>query len=239
MNLFFYFVNNNNMKIIFFIVMFLCSFEVSALSDIKINNESLSPAFDKNVSIYNFYTDEEEINVSVIGEENEVISGDGLYNLDGEVNEIIINSNLYGKYFINVYYKYDCNKERESYIKDINISGYDIDFKRDVYEYYIDLNDEEHLDISYELSNLNDRVIVSRNGNFNRNTNIIEIKLDDLVYRIIAYKSISVSYVESEEYTEISDIKKEIVTFVIVTISCILIFCFYYITFRDKTILNI
>ena len=86
MNLFFYFVNNNNMKIIFFIVMFLCSFEVSALSDIKINNESLSPEFDKNVSIYNFYTDEEEINVSVIGEENEVISGDGLYNLDSEVN---------------------------------------------------------------------------------------------------------------------------------------------------------
>ena len=59
-------------------------------------------------------------------------------------------------------------------------------------------------------------------------------------YIIHAHKSMNVSLVEdTNEYKELSGIKKEIVILLIVTISCTLVFLFYYSLFINKTTLHI
>ena len=127
----------------------------------------------------------------------------------------------------------------EIYLKDLRIENYDINFNKDIHEYYINIEDEDNLNIDYELSNDNGYVSIIGNGNFNNSDNIININLDNDKYIIHAYKTITVNNIVEEETYELSDTKKEIVKYVIITISSIIVFCFYYVLFINKTIVNI
>ena len=127
----------------------------------------------------------------------------------------------------------------EIYLKDLRIENYDINFNKDIHEYYINIEDEDNLNIDYELSNDNGYVSIIGNGNFNNSDNIININLDNDKYIIHAYKTIKVNNIVEEETYELSDTKKEIVKYVIITISSIIVFCFYYVLFINKTIVNI
>ena len=84
-------------------------------------------------------------------------------------------------------------------------------------------------------------VSVEGNGNFNKSENIITINVNnDYFYKIHVYKTVSVSYVEEvEEFVEMSAFKKEIVKIGLITISCILVFGFYYCLFINKSYLKI
>lgn len=209
--------------------------KIDALNNIEINNELLSPPFNKNIYIYNYYTDLNSIKINIEKDKYEMVSGYGVFNLNDGKNIFNVESNN-KIYQINVFKNY--KEEKDEYLKDLYIEGYDIDFKKDIYEYTIDIDNEEKLDINYEVSNSNMKVIVEGNGNFNNHNNIVLIsvlshdnkKLCD--YKINVRKTITVSYIE--EYNEVKDmslIEKEIVILFLFTISFGSIFLYFKLLF--------
>lgn len=133
------------------------------------------------------------------------------------------------------------NAKEINYLENLTIENYDINFKKDVYEYKITINDEKNLNIDYTLSDNNVYVSVEGNGNFNKTHNIININVNNsYYYKIHVYKTIQVSHIqEIEEIKEITPLKKEIVKIVLITISSCMIFGFYYITFINKDFIDI
>ena len=101
------------------------------------------------------------------------------------------------------------------------------------------------LNINYELLNDSSYVDVKGNGNFNKETNLIVINVDDInTYKIKVHKTIDVIKNISEEDNEIKEMsyaKKEIVKLIIITISCIIVFIMFYILFlhKKKSILHV
>ena len=242
MNLFFLLVNNINMKKILLItLMFVFIVRVSAIENIEIDNNLLIPTFQKDIRVYNYYTNKDNVTIKVFPSKNEIINGSGKIELDSDEKRIEIISNTSGTYTINIFKNYKNDKSKESHLTNLIIKNYDIDFNKDVYDYNININDEKELEIYYELSNDNAYVSIDGNGNFNKTENIIKINVNnEYEYRIHAYKTLNVSLIENtKEYKEMSTFKKEIVKVLIVTISCILVFGFYYFMFIDKTYLKI
>lgn len=213
-------------KIILFISLFIF-INVDALSTIKVNNENLTPYFDKDTKVYNYYTNSDNINIYVKKDKNEIIDGEGIYTIDDNYKSITISSNIYGDYIINVFKNYNKNDYSSSDLISLSIEGYNINYDKDIFDYDITLNEENNLNIKYEVND-NINVIINGNGNFNKSNNLIEIKVGDKVYNIHAHKTIKVSYSKDREtIKEMSNTKKEIVKVLIITISSFLIFLFY------------
>ncbi|CDA60435.1 unknown [Clostridium sp. CAG:524] len=213
-------------KITIFILLF-CVVKVNALSNIKVNNEELIPSFDKEIKVYNYYTDSESVNINVKKDKNEIVNGEGMYTLDNNYKKIIISSNIDNDYVINVFKNYDKREYDSSELLSLNIDGYNINYNKDIYDYDITLNNENNLNIKYEVND-NTSVVITGNGNFNKSNNLIKIKVGDKVYNIHAHKTIKVSYSKDREIIkEMSGTKKEIVKVLIITISCSFVFLFY------------
>lgn len=213
-------------KITIFILLF-CVVKVNALSNIKVNNEELIPSFDKEIKVYNYYTDSENVNINVKKDENEIVNGEGMYTLDNNYKKIIISSNIDSDYVINVFKNYDKREYDSSELLSLNIDGYNINYNKDIYDYDITLNNENNLNIKYEVND-NTSVVITGNGNFNKSNNLIKIEVGDKVYNIHAHKTIKVSYSKDREIIkEMSGTKKEIVKVLIITISCSFVFLFY------------
>lgn len=213
-------------KITIFILLF-CVVKVNALSNIKVNNEELIPSFDKEIKVYNYYTDNESVNINVKKDKNEIVNGDGVYTLDNNYKKIIISSNIDNDYVINVFKNYDKREYDSSELLSLNIDGYNINYNKDIYDYDITLNNENNLNIKYEVND-NTSVVITGNGNFNKSNNLIKIEVGDKVYNIHAHKTIKVSYSKDREIIkEMSGTKKEIVKVLIITISCSFVFLFY------------
>ena len=225
-------------KIIIIILMILFIPKLKAIENIKIDNKDLIPKFNKNTKYYNYYTNKEEIEVFV--DRNNNSKGNKKYILNNMQTDIIVSSDNID-YIIHVFKKYDKNYKEESYIKNISIKGYNLNFDKNVFEYKININDEENLDINFELSNQDDKLVILGNGNFNKTDNIIKIILNDKdEYIIHAYKTMRVSNIEKEKIVkEISPAKKEIVIIIMVTISCILVSLFFYLVFINQHYLRI
>ena len=213
-------------KITIFILLF-CVVKVNALSNIKVNNEELIPSFDKEIKVYNYYTDSENVNINVKKDKNEIVNGEGVYTLDNNYKKIIISSNIDSDYVINVFKNYDKREYDSSELLSLNIDGYNINYNKDIYDYDITLNNENNLNIKYEVND-NTSVVITGNGNFNKSNNLIKIEVGDKVYNIHAHKTIKVSYSKDREIIkEMSGTKKEIVKVLIITISCSFVFLFY------------
>ncbi len=226
------------MKKLLLILLIICNYKVYALTDIKIDNEDLNPKFDIETRIYNYYTNKSNIIINVKPTLNELLTYDREVSID-DYKEVTINSSIYGDYKINIFKDYENNKSKEVYLTNLEIEGYEINFDKDKYEYEITIDNENELNISYELSN-EGYVKVTGNGNFNKSDNLITINVGNSTYKIHVYKTIkTVKMVNNEEIKEMGTTKKEIVKLVIITISSIIIFVFYYIVFINKTILNI
>lgn len=240
MNLFFYIVNTINMKKIILSILLLIPLSINAIERIKINNEDLSPIFDNNIKVYNYFTDKEQIKIEITSSKDEIVSGHGIFTLDKDEESFIVTSNKYGDFKINVFKNYK-HKTDISKILNIDIKGYNLNFNKDVHEYNLNILDEEILDINYELSNDSSKVNITGNGNFNKTKNVIKITLDEKEeYIINVFKSQNVSKVEktTTEVKTMSYTKKEIVKFIIITISCTIIFLFYKLLFISKFTLN-
>ena len=241
MNLFFYYVNTINMKKIILSILLILPFSINAIEKIKINNEDLSPYFDNKIKKYNYFTNEDEINIKVITSKGEIISGDGIFELKDKESTFIVSSDKYGDFIITVFKNYIETKSKGE-ILSLDIEGYNLNFNKDVHEYNLNILDEENLNIIYELNNENTNVKIIGNGNFNNTKNIIKIILDDEEeYTINVFKAEKVSKVENRvsKTKTMSYTKKEIVKYIIITISCTLIFLFYKLVFISKTTLNV
>ena len=229
-------------KILFTIfIMFLFS-RVNAIEKITINNDNLVPLFDKNLKQYNYYTNSDKIFINVKNSKDEIVTGDGVFELNKEINKYIINSNIYGDYYINIYKNYQKKEYDYGKLVDLKIEGYDINFNSDIYEYDIVINNEDMLNINYELLNDSSYVDVTGNGNFNNELNVIKINVDNInTYKINVHKTINVSkgYEEKQEINEMNYIEKEIVKIIIITISCLIVFLMFYILFLRKTNLHV
>lgn len=236
---FLYKVNNINMKKILLIISLLFCIKVKAIENITINNESLSPVFNSEIKVYNYFTYSDSINIQVKSKENEQVTGSGVFSLNDDLTTFKVTSND-KEYTINVFKNYR-KEELTPVLNDLIIEGYDINFDTNIHEYDINIKDETHLNINYDLSNDEAYVSITGNGNFNSSDNIIKINVNNKdEYIIHAHKSMNVSLVEdTNEYKELSGIKKEIVILLIVTISCTLVFLFYYSLFINKTTLHI
>ena len=221
------------MKKILILLGLLFIVRVNAIEDIKIDNNKVIPSFNKNIKIYNYYTENDNINIEVKKNKNETISGDGNYHLDKMQNDFII-TNGKEKYTVHVFKKYDKNYKEESYIKNITVEGYNIDFDRNKHNYEITIQDENNLNIDYELSNLDDKLEIIGNGNYNKTDNVIKIILnnkDEYTIHVLKTQNVSSLVKDEIEYKELSSTKKEIVKIIIITISCIFVFMFYYLLF--------
>lgn len=236
---FLYKVNNINMKKILLIISLLFCIKVKAIENITINNENLSPIFNSDIKVYNYFTYSDSINIQVKSKENEQVTGSGVFSLNDDLTTFKVTSND-KEYTINVFKNYH-KEELTPVLNDLIIVGYDINFDTNIHEYDINIKDETHLNINYDLSNDEAYVSITGNGNFNSSDNIIKINVNNKdEYIIHAHKSMNVSLVEdTNEYKELSGIKKEIVILLIVTISCTLVFLFYYSLFINKTTLHI
>ncbi len=228
-------------KILFTFLLSLFSFKIYALENIKINNEDVIPMFDINTKKYNYFTDSSIVLIKTKNNKNEVITGAGEYLLKDGINKYIINSNIYGDYEINIYKNYKEDKDTLGVLTDLKIKNYDLDFDSDKHEYEIVINNEDHLDIEYELLNDSSYVDVIGNGNFNKDKNEIIINVDNInTYKINVLKTSSVfKRIEVQDTTqEMSVFKKEIVKLIITTISCILVFLMFYFLFIRKPIFH-
>lgn len=236
---FLYKVNNINMKKILLIISLLFCIKVKAIENITINNENLSPVFNSEIKVYNYFTYSDSINIQVKSKENEQVTGNGVFSLNDDLTTFKVTSND-KEYTINVFKNYH-KEELTPVLNDLIIEGYNINFDTNIHEYDINIKDETHLNINYDLSNDEAYVSINGNGNFNSSDNIIKINVNNKdEYIIHAHKSMNVSLIEdTNEYKELSGIKKEIVILLIVTISCTLVFLFYYSLFINKTTLHI
>lgn len=241
MNLFFYYVNTINMKKIILSILLILPFGINAIEKIKINNEDLSPYFDNKIRKYNYFTNEDEINIKVITSKGEIITGDGIFELKDKESTFIVSSDKYGDFIITVFKNYIETKSKGELLS-LDIEGYNLNFNKDIHEYNLNILDEENLNIIYELNNENTNVKIIGNGNFNNTKNVIKIILDDEEeYTINVFKAEKVSKVENtvSKTKTMSYTKKEIVKYIIITISCTLIFLFYKLVFISKTTLNV
>lgn len=236
---FLYKVNNINMKKILLIISLLFCIKVKAIENITINNENLSPVFNSEIKVYNYFTYSDSINIQVKSKENEQVTGNGVFSLNDDLTTFKVTSND-KEYTINVFKNYH-KEELTPVLNDLIIEGYNINFDTNIHEYDINIKDETHLNINYDLSNDEAYVSITGNGNFNSSDNIIKINVNNKdEYIIHVHKSMNVSLIEdTNEYKELSGIKKEIVILLIVTISCTLVFLFYYSLFINKTTLHI
>lgn len=78
-------------KILFTILIVLINIKVLALEKITINNDNLIPIFEKDLKKYNYFTNSDNVLINVQKDENEIIDGDGLFEIKDGENEFIIN----------------------------------------------------------------------------------------------------------------------------------------------------
>lgn len=152
-------------------------------------------------------------------------------------NTINMNIILYIIFGLNII---KAEEEKINYLENLTIENYDINFNKNIYNYEITIDEEDYLNIDYELSDDNAYVCISGNGNFNKSDNVIEININnDYLYTIHAHKTIKTSLLIEEEVKEFSSIKKEIIIIFIIIISCSLIVSFYYLFFINRKTISI
>lgn len=222
------------------LIFFLLISRVYAIENIEINNGLLVPIFDKEINKYNYFTSSDSIIINVKHNKDETINGDGYYDIVDGKNTFIVSSSNNEEYIINVFKNYKKDNTKSS-IEDIIVKNYDINFNKNIYDYFISINDEECLDIDLVLSNDNTNYEIDGNCLFDKSDNIVTIKLNNEKYFIHVLKSINVSsnLKTSNIVHEITSQKKEIIILIIIIISCTLVFIFYYSLFINKTSLNI
>lgn len=229
-------------KYLVLMISFFSFIKIYALDDIKINGESLSPLFDKNIFEYNYYTSIDTIKIQVSKNNNEVVSGYGVFKVNDSNNEFYVigneNDSEY-KYKINVYKNYKKDDESIATFKSLIIENYDINFKNDIFEYNIDVEDTSKLNIKYELDSLDSKVTIKNNGDFKSGNNnvIINIESKDGInsntYTVHVNKATSV-FKTKEVSKEMTYFQKEILLLIIIVISCSIVVYIFYLLFIKK-----
>ena len=145
-------------KIVFAILLcfFSCA-KLNALTNIKLSNGEIIPNFDKNITHYNVYVDEEIsiINIECIKDETDVdVKYEENIELESGENivEITVTDNLNNQkiYTLNIQRGELLEEKDNAYLRELKIEGYDIDFQYDKLNYEISIDeDTNELKIDY------------------------------------------------------------------------------------------
>lgn len=213
-------------KLLFLILLLPCS--LNAVENIKINNYSLSPEFNKNSHIYNVYTnkDREIITIIAEAEEGEIVTGTGSKSLQLGLNTFIVS----GKedYIVNVFRGEDIN-DSSALLKYLNVDGFD----KNTFIYYVNSIDEVNYitesptaktklyydDNAVKIDVINSKVINTYTIYFNNeiesdisnksdSIDLLQIKIDIIVF--ISILMISLTYVLFKKSSNSFYIKRSI-----------------------------
>ena len=180
---------------------FLFTIKLNAIENISINRETLVPTFSKETRVYNVYvlSSTEIITINATGEENELITGTGSKSLKKGLNVFEINSYindiLTESYTLNITRGEDVFDNETSILEDLSITGYNIDFKSDNFNYEISLNEDEDLEVIYKVSNPKMNVKVSETNDLITIKVISENKKNESVYKVKINKKVKVNAV--------------------------------------------
>ena len=159
------------------------------------------PDFSKETRVYNVYvlSSTEIITINATGEENELITGTGSKSLKKGLNVFEINSYindiLTESYTLNITRGEDVFDNETSRLEDLSITGYNIDFKSDNFNYEISLNKDEDLEVIYKVNNPKMNVKVSETNDLITIKVISENKKNESVYKIKINKEVKVNAV--------------------------------------------
>ena len=180
---------------------FLFTIKLNAIENISINRETLVPTFSKETRVYNVYvlSSTEIITINATGEENELITGTGSKSLKKGLNVFEINSYindiLTESYTLNITRGEDVFDNETSILEDLSITGYNIDFKSDNFNYEISLNEDEDLEVIYKVSNPKMNVKVSETSDLITIKVISENKKNESVYKVKINKEVKANAV--------------------------------------------
>ncbi len=234
------------------VLTFFLFVKVNALENIKVDNFNLSPRFNKNISKYNVYVNENttEVVISAILSDDEInVIGTGTYNIINGLNTFLLEvenkDNKINKYEIIVYKNY--NKDEyinSSKLSSLEIEGYDIKFNPNILNYYINIDYEEQLNINYELEDDNAKVVLTGNDNLKYKDNQITITVyskdnkNKTIYRVNVNKIKEVfnntSNSKNNNNIVMSTSERNKLKIIIISIVFILEFIFYKIFFRKN-----
>ena len=229
---------------------------ISALENIKVGDYELVPYFSDYITKYNVFVSptEESVNISaLLSEEDDYVTGIGNISIIDGKNEVtlkVVKKNMeIDTYEINIFKNYKENLDYENAtLSKLEIEGVDINFNPNTYEYEINIEQQERLNINYVQTSEFSTVKISGNSNFKIGENIIKIAVTSKdknttnIYVIKANKIISVFEEKSSEVEEINILGKEtltkketnIITISIISICFILIVFAFYLLFVIK-----
>lgn len=135
---------------------------------------------------------EENTGIGNITNNNESNGNDGSSTSDNKNNLDVDNSNN------------TSNSDKEYYLSNIEIKGYEIDFSRDIYEYTLKIGNEDLLDITPVLEDNNSSYIITGNDKL-VNGSVINIRVitednDEKVYTINILKDKEIEVVKNNNY---------------------------------------
>ncbi len=240
------------------VAFFSFALKVKAITNIKVGNYSLVPYFSEYITKYNVFVDDgvENINIDVSkSEEDDYITGIGNVELIDGKNEVILkvikkNQEIF-TYQVDIFKNYKENDEiDDATLNKLVINGYDIDFNPSIYEYNVNILDDNRLDIDYETNSSSSNVKVTGNSNLREGKNEVRLivtskdksKINE--YIINVNKVITI-FKEESSIEEVNNnilgrdklTKKEtnILTLSVISIcSIIIIFIFYLLFFLNR-----
>ncbi len=245
-------------KLIFMTLLcFFSCIEAKAITDIELSSGELIPSFDKNITQYNVYVSDSisQIEIKTIKDETDrKVENEGIITLDDEITyhviKVLDNENNTIEYKLNIQRGMFNESEDNAYLRELIIEGIDLDFKYDVFEYQVNIDENvEELVIDYTPFNLNSYTIQSGGTNLNKSQNIIEIKVISEdgsysnTYKIKVNKTIKTFNQITDEknifgQTSLTKNEKIITLFTIGILSLIVIIIFYKILFRKKRLVS-
>lgn len=226
----------------FVLTFFLFATNYYAINDIRVNNQSLSPIFSKDVYVYNFFvSNTNEINIVCNKEDSEIVENEGKYTLENNETIIKLISSIDNKtYTINIYKESEEKELVMPLLKTLEIKGYEINFDSNIFVYDVYINDELKLDIDYSLYSSSLNVLYTGNDNLTKSKNVIKFIIstpDDKTsntYTINVYKTIN-TFKENDISSNINVNKTLLVIGIIlidIFVILFMIYIFYYKRFK-------
>ena len=236
----------NKKKYIFFLVVllsFFCKLQAMEnnvyLKDIRIINNNLSPIFDKNITVYNLYTNLNRINIEIDkeNEEDEVIYDNEIV-LDKSktiVNILVRNNDNEKNYILKIFKDYKENNENT--LETLEIKGHKINYRKDIKEYVINAVNDDLLDIYYKVNNKNLNVLITGN---NSNSDLINIRVINNKTKEIDNYKIKINrelkvFNENKENIKVKEKKNTKILFISIALSAfIILLIIFYLMFIKK-----
>lgn len=238
-------------KILFLLInFFFFSTSFYALTDISVSNNLLVPIFDNNTKVYNVFvnSDVEIVSIIVKSEKNEVVTGSGSVSLKEGINVFelfsYIDNVLIDKYTINITRGNTIYDKSSSYLSSLSIEGVNLEFNKNVFEYNIEVNEIDKLNISYVTENPSAYVKVSGDVFLNKNENNINIKVissnneNSTTYKIKAIKNIKDNIIKKKksifDNKDFSSFELKLIIIGLISLGIIVILVLFYFVFIKK-----